>query len=131
MKNYKDNTYLVITHVQYYENGEGIQGPYTSVTKALERLTGNKPFNIKVPLVGYKNPIYFGKEGNLDKISIPSYLGKFAPIKYFIDLLMTFLLIGKFALQSTHEKKVIISIDPLSTMPAVVLQYLFNYMLIR
>jgi len=119
----KKSSFLVVSHVLYRKIGP-VEGPYSSVIKALKG-KAKKIMEIKVPLFGYKNPINFGNK----EIGIPSFFGILTPIKYLTDFFITLFLIAKFNLD-TKGDKVVIGIDPLSTIPAIALKPFFKYKLI-
>lgn len=110
---------LVITHV-LYRNKKPVAGPYTSVINALEKTCAID--TIKIPLLEYNDPIYYGSQKNEKLISIPKFLGKLLPIKYLVDFVFTTILIIKFLHKSRKRESIVIGIDPLCALPAILVK---------
>ncbi len=127
VKNVKLRNLLVVTHV-LYKGKKPVAGPYTSVIRALEKDRAIE--TIKIPLFEYNNPICYGKQKNEKLIAIPELLGKVLAIKYLVDFIFTTILIIKFLLKNHKEETIVIGIDPLSTLPAVLVKKFTKFKLI-
>ncbi|MFH1566192.1 MAG: hypothetical protein ABIB98_03285 [bacterium] len=128
----KNSVFIITTHILFrdiYKPNEPVEGPYTSVTKALEGKV-KKLITAGVPLLGYKHPILYGEENKKTSINIPNFLGLISPIKYVVDFFISLFLLVKMNYRYIDNKKVVIGIDPLSTLPAIILKPIFGYKLI-
>ena len=122
-----EDKYIIITHV-LYKNNKKVSGPYFSIINGL--LQNNKDVLVlEIPLVGYENPVFYGKHDAQYKLKIPKGFGKTTPVKYLTDFILIFLLLIRL-LSFNKRNSVVIGIDPLSTVPAVFLRFLFNFKLI-
>ncbi|PIS23249.1 hypothetical protein COT49_01145 [candidate division WWE3 bacterium CG08_land_8_20_14_0_20_40_13] len=130
-KEIKNTTLIVLTHIlfrQIEEKEKPVAGPYSSVIGALEQLT-DKTILLGIPLSGYKNPVLIGAPKNPKEICIPPIIGKYFPIKYLADFFISLFLLIKLLI-SSKGSVVVISIDPLSTLPALILKPFFGFKLI-
>lgn len=122
---------LVVTHLVYRKAPpfEPLEGPYSSVTESLIGL-GLDVETCQIPLNGFIDSIVYGNWKNKKLLKIPSPLGRVLWVKYFLDILITFLFLIKFNLENLHRKRLIVGIDPLSCLPLIFLKKLLNYKLV-
>jgi len=128
----KNSVFIISTHVLFrdiYKPNEMVEGPYSSVIRSLEGKVKDIEL-IGIPLIGYKHPVFYGKENKPESVKVPQVLGEIAPIKYIVDIIATLILLVKANLKYKNENKIIVGIDPLSTLPAIILKPLFKYKLI-
>ncbi|MFH1566239.1 MAG: hypothetical protein ABIB98_03530 [bacterium] len=128
----KNSVFIITTHILFrdiYKPNEMVEGPYTSVTKALEGKV-KKLITVGMPLLGHKHPIFYGEEHTKQSIRLPALLGTITPIKYVADFVISFFLLIKINLKYKKKQKIVIGIDPLSTLPAIILKPIFGYKLI-
>ncbi|PIR43225.1 hypothetical protein COV24_03815 [candidate division WWE3 bacterium CG10_big_fil_rev_8_21_14_0_10_32_10] len=128
----KNSVFIIVTHILFrdiYKPNEMVEGPYTSVARSLEG-KAKKLITIGIPLIGYKHPIFYGEENKKKSINIPSFLGLIPPVKYAVDFFVSLFLLAKMNYGHIDNKKVVVGVDPLSTLPAIILKPIFKYKLI-
>lgn len=128
MAKLRDNFFLVVTHV-VFRNGKPGEGPYSSVIRSLVD-KAKIIESIRLPLSRFNDPISYGEEKELKKLQVPKILGVFTPLKYFLDFVMTICLAIRFCLLHHNQESVVIGIDPLSTLPLIILKPFFGYKLV-
>ena len=122
-----EDKYIIITHV-LHKNNKKVSGPYFSVINGLLK-NNKKVLTLEIPLIGYDNPIFYGKNDEQKTFKVPKVFGKHTPAKYIVDFILTFVLLVKLLI-SDKNNSVVIGIDPLSTVPAVVAKVLLSFKVI-
>lgn len=122
---------LIISHVIYRKTTpyEPIEGPYSSINYALKSIGFNVE-TCQIPLDDFENPIIYGRSKKSKKLHLSKYLGKIAFLKYFIDFIITTLILIRFNLTYKKNKRLVIGIDPLSSLAPALLKKIFDYELI-
>ncbi|MCG2689515.1 hypothetical protein L6255_03695 [Candidatus Parcubacteria bacterium] len=128
-KEIKNTIFIVTTHILFrdiYKPNEPVEGPYTSVINALR----DKAKLVEVlgfPLIGYKHPIIYGKESSTKILKLPNFLGVIPPIKYLVDIVLTIVLLTQTLIKNRKESIIVVGIDPLSSIPALILKPIFRF----
>lgn len=121
---------LIITHIAYNQKtGKPVEGPYTSIAKAVATLQNKSPRMLEIPLEGFKKAVVHGEFNNSQLFSLPKIVGRIAVIKYLSDLLLSFCYSLHF-LVSAKKPAVVIGIDPVSALPLTLLRKFIPFKLI-
>ncbi len=122
---------LVITHAAYRNilPYDPIEGPANSVCKVLQSSFPSIGF-LQIPLVGFNQPLIRGHFDHQQATKIPTFLGRIAPIKYLIDIVLVSYCIVHYVFVNRGKKKLIIGVDPLSCLPLVFFKKIFGYTLV-
>lgn len=119
---------LVVTHV-VYKNGLAIEGPYSSVCSVFLK-HGKVLITCQLPLIGFSNPIRYGKWGTEKHTIIPSFLGAFQALKYLTDILITLLFVIKYSFRMDKKKFLVVGVDPLSCFALALFKKILGYRLV-
>lgn len=127
----KFDSFLVATHIVYRNAPpfEPLEGPYSSVAKALLEDGGNV-YSCQLPIKGFEKPLVFGpwKSGKL--LKLPALAGKMAPIKYLIDALVFSVTVLVYTLKNAKSRRLVVAIDPLSCLPLTILKNMLQFKLV-
>lgn len=131
-KNRKFEKVLIVTHIAYNQlTGQPVEGPYSSIYRALKANGLTDSEILEIPLEGFSQATVHLKDGRERLIKLPKTLGKLTVLKYLVDFALTFLFCLKFLLSSSDRKNtLIIGIDPLSCLSLVSLKTFFPFKLV-
>lgn len=124
----KFDSALVITHIEYRDGESAIpsDGPYGPVCDYLSTIISDIQV-LELPLNGFTKNILYGKWKLESSLRLPVIFGMYLTIKYLIDLLIVMFFLVIWNLKKLGKKKIVIGIDPLSTLPMFLFRNLFGF----
>lgn len=127
----KFDSFLVATHIVYRNAPpfEPLEGPYSSVAKALLENGGNV-YSCQLPIKGFEKPLVYGPWRNGKLLKLPALAGKVAPIKYLLDALVFSVAVLVFTFKNIKSRRLVVGVDPLSCLPLTALRKILDYKLI-
>lgn len=121
---------LIITHIAFNpKTGQPVEGPYTSVGKAMAQIFNRQPSFLEIPLKDFEGPIIYRWDSVEKLYRVPRIFGKIATVKYITDSLLS-LIVGLIFVLRNKENALIIGIDPLTTWVLTLLTKLFKFKLV-